>query len=109
MIFKKFAALAAVLSTVAFAASAQSFSDIYGRNLVSDQGTITINANGTMGGIFNGQDFSGRWWTEDGVFCREGTVGGTAFGPACQTIRMNGNRISFTTVDGARTTTYRIQ
>ena len=109
MKFLKLIPTAIVLSTVAITASAQSFSDIYGRDLVGDQGTIQINANGTMGGVFNGQDFTGRWWTEEGIFCREGSVGGTPFGPACQTIRMSSGRISFTTVDGARTSTYRIQ
>ena len=109
MNFIKSVAVAATLSTVAGGAVAQSFSDIYGRDLVGEQGTIRINGNGTMDGIFNGQDFRGRWWTEDGTFCREGSVGGTEFGPACQTIRMSGGQISFTTMDGGRTTTYQIQ
>lgn len=109
MTFLKSTAAAIVLCALAVPASAQSFSDIYGRDLVGEQGTISINANGTMDGVFNGQDFRGRWWTENGNFCREGSVGGTPFGPACQTIRISGGRISFTTIDGARTTTYRIQ
>ena len=109
MTFIKRTALAAALSTLAFAASAQSFSDIYGRDLVSSDGVIQINGNGSMTGTFNGRELNGRWWTEDGVFCREGTLGGTPFGPACQTISMGNGQISFTTTDGARTTTYRIQ
>ena len=44
MKFLKFVAIAAVVSTVTTPALAQSFDDIYGRSLVSDQGTITINA-----------------------------------------------------------------
>ena len=45
----------------------------------------------------------------DGIFYREGSLGGTPFGPPCQTIRMGNGQISFTTTDGDRTTTYRIQ
>lgn len=109
MKFFKSATIATVLSAVAMAASAQSFSDIYGRKLVNDQGVVSIFANGKMGGVFNGKDFKGRWWTEGGNFCREGSVDGKPFGPACQTIRMSNGKIIFTTVDGKRTTTYRIQ
>lgn len=91
------------------AANAQSFSDIYGRNLVSDRGTIVIRANGTMGGTFDGQDFQGRWWTEGGNFCREGSVGGTSFPAACQTIGMGNGTVSFTTIGSNRTNTYQIE
>jgi len=109
MKFFNITGLAILLSTAALDAAAQSFSDIYGRSLVGDRGTVVINADGSMTGVFDGQQLTGRWWTDAGNFCREGSLGGTAFGPACQTIRMGNGQISFTNVDGPRTTTYRIQ
>ncbi len=109
MSFVKFGLIAIALSTVAVSASAQSLSDVYGRKLVSDQGFVTINGNGTINGVFDGKKLRGRWWTENGNFCRKVSLGGENFGTACQTITMRNGIIKFTTVDGSRTTTYRIQ
>lgn len=85
-------------------ASAQSFSDIYGRTLSSDFGTVVIHANGRLSGQFGDRSLEGRWWANDqGQFCRTGTLGGEALPERCQTIAIRNNRITFSGADGERT------
>ena len=89
---------------LATAASAQSFSDIYGRTLVGDNGTIVINGNGSWGGSFNGTDFTGSWTVRDGRFCGSANGGQER----CREIRMNARTITFIDGDGNRSR-YQIQ
>lgn len=98
---------AAVSATLAFspgAATAQSFSDVYGRTLVGSNGTIVIESDGRWGGTFNGTDFTGRWTVRNGRFCGEANGGAER----CRDVRMSGNAITFISGDGTRST-YRIR
>ncbi len=91
------------------AASEQTtLSDVYGRNLTSDQGTVVINSDGTLTGQFGSNQLTGTWETEDGLFCREGTIGTRALERECQSVTMSGNSISFVSLDGTRSDTYTI-
>lgn len=90
-------------------ASAQSFSDIYGRTLTDDRGTVVIYGNGRITGQFGDDAFEGTWWSNDqGHFCRVGTFQGQNLPERCQTIAMGNGSITFSDVDGDRVVTYRI-
>ncbi len=102
-LFKRLA-VAACFVTLAGGAAAQSFSDIYGRTLVGDNGTIVINGDGSWGGTFNGQDFTGTWTVRDGRFC--GQANGNE--PRCRDVRMSGTKITFISGDGTRSA-YRVR
>ena len=105
MIFRLRLICAAVcLAGITSGAAAQSFSDIYGRTLAGENGTIVINGNGTWGGSFNGTDFTGSWTVRDGRFCGSANGGRER----CRDIRMNARTITFIDGEGNQSR-YRIQ
>lgn len=90
-------AIACALSSPAVA---QSFSDFLGKSMSNNAGTITINKNGTVRGSINGQDVRIKWKSEGGKFCREGKLGANNLPKKCQSIRIQGTKISFIDPDG---------
>ncbi|MEM6610189.1 MAG: hypothetical protein AAF689_16615 [Pseudomonadota bacterium] len=90
------------------AAHAQSFSDVLGRTLTNEQGSVVIQSNGTLSGTLGGQTLRGTWDVVDGLFCRQGSLGTQTIERACQTVRMGGNTISFVNSDGQVSSRYDI-
>ena len=103
----KFFFIAAFCCSVSTPALAQtSFSDILGKTLKSDAGTVVIKKNGTGSGALNGQKLKLKWTAENGKFCRQGKLGKNDIPKKCQSIRIKGNTISFINPDGSLSSSY---
>lgn len=72
------------------------------------EGNLTINANGTVTGDFEGAATNLVWTEEGGLFCREGTIGTNAVPNKCQNIVIDGNQVSFFNRDGSLSSVYRL-
>lgn len=99
--------LMALSSTSAHAQT--TFSDIVGRTLSNERGSVVINADGTLVGQFGNAELNATWDVEDGLFCRQGTIGSQALERACQTITIRNGLVSFVNEDGSSQTPYTIQ
>lgn len=70
---KIFLATAIVFTvTTAFADTTDVLQSILGKNLTNDQvSQSSINADGTLSGVYNGTAYSGTWEIKNGQYCRE--------------------------------------
>ena len=93
--------------TAAFAQS--SFSDILGKSLTNEDGTVVINRDGTVTGTLGGNDLALDWSVEGGKWCREGKLGSNDVPKKCQTIRIKGDQISFIDANGSVSSAYTIE
>ncbi len=57
--------------------------------------TVFVTPDGKIGGKAYGREVSGAWVWRDGYFCRDLYWGQRDFGPNCQEVRVNGNKIRF--------------
>lgn len=109
MIFGARAGLTVALALVAGASHGQSFGDLIGRELSNQYGHVVIEPGGRLVGEFNGAGLHGRWWVQDGLFCRDGQIGDAVLERQCQTIRIQGDHVSFFNSDGTPSGTYRME
>ncbi len=96
--------LVSCLATPGFAQA--SFSDIVGRTLSNEQGSLVINADGTLQGQFGSSELTATWDVEGGLFCRQGAFGDRSLDRACQSIVLRGNDVDFVNQDGSVSSSY---
>lgn len=63
--------------------------------------SVFVTSDGKIGGKAFGRDVRGAWRWQDGFFCRDLYWGETDFGPNCQEVRVDGNKIRFASDRGA--------
>jgi len=73
---------------------------VVGRTVSLGDGSSTTNADGTITGQFGGKPIVGTWTWEDGLFCREGTVGAELMERDCQRLEIAGDNLRVTRNSG---------
>ncbi len=63
--------------------------------------SVFVTRDGKIGGKAFGREVSGKWQWQNGFFCRDLYWGETDFGPNCQEVRVNKNKIRFASDRGA--------
>lgn len=66
-----------------------------GKNMTIMGISVFVTPDGKIGGNAYGRPVSGAWSWRDGFFCRDLFWGERDFGPNCQEVRVNGNKIRF--------------
>jgi hypothetical protein len=109
--FRTFALSIALCATLPFSAQAfERISDramfvntVDGRDLRIPLYALTLNvrADGAIVGRAAGWGITGLWVWEDGYFCRDMDWSGREIDYNCQLVEVSGNRIRFTTDQGA--------
>jgi len=69
---------------------------VAGRDLTAFAVELTVTPDGTIEGRAFGQPIMGSWVWRDGYFCRVMEVGARVFPENCQTVSLDGTRITFT-------------
>lgn len=100
--------LAACETTTGGTAQTGAFSAILDRPLTRDEGTVTINSDGTLTGTLKGRAVNFTWTEENGLFCNGGTVGSKIVPRTCESLVIDGGKVSFVDQDGTVSTTYTI-
>ncbi|MEM9433722.1 MAG: dihydrodipicolinate reductase [Pseudomonadota bacterium] len=73
---------------------------VEGRNLTLFGIRLVVTPDGVIDGRAFGRDVKGQWQWRDGFFCRDLYWGTRDLGPNCQEVRLNGNKIRFTSDRG---------
>lgn len=100
--------IGAVLASTDASLAQTTFSDLVDKTLTNDQGSVVISADGTLSGQFGSNQLTATWDVEDGLFCRQGSIGDRTLERACQSISIRGNQVSFINQDGSVSSTYSI-
>ena len=74
---------------------------VQGKKLTRPLIKLEVSSDGRISGRGATWDVEGNWSWQDGYFCRDLFWGGDALGYNCQEVRVNGNRIRFTSDRGA--------
>ena len=74
---------------------------IVGKTLTFAGNTLTINADNTISGPWDGSGIIGTWYWDDAYWCREVAVGGVERGLDCQAWTTTGTEATFTRDRGA--------
>ncbi|MEO9820949.1 MAG: dihydrodipicolinate reductase [Paracoccaceae bacterium] len=74
---------------------------VQGKKLTRPLIRLEVSADGRISGRGATWDVEGNWSWQNGYFCRDLFWGGDALGYNCQEVRVNGNRIRFTSDRGA--------
>lgn len=83
-------------------ASAQEFNTLVnGKTLTRPLVKIKVSPNGSITGRGATWDISGNWTWKNGFFCRSLEWGGDDLGYNCQEVRASGEKIRFTSDQGA--------
>ena len=73
---------------------------ITGKTLTRPLIRLEVDPKGTISGIGARWEVTGNWSWRDGYFCRDLFWGGDSLGYNCQEVRVNGERIRFTSDKG---------
>ena len=95
-------------ATTQSANQASAISQIVGKTLLHDNGSLTINSDGTISGTHKRGAVNMTWTEENGLYCREGTVGSVTVPRKCQTVTVSGQTVTFINPDGSVSATYTI-
>ncbi len=63
--------------------------------------TLRVDPNGVIEGRAFGQQVTGAWRWQSGLFCRDLTFGKRNLGPNCQVVQKNGDTVRFIADEGA--------
>lgn len=74
---------------------------VAGRQLTHLGVALTVGDNGRISGRAFGKAVTGSWNWQDGYFCRTMTWGDEVLPHNCQTVRLEGSRLRFTSDQGA--------
>lgn len=74
---------------------------ISGKTLARPLVRLQVSPEGAIEGRGAHWDVTGKWRWQNGYFCRDLNWGGDDLGYNCQEVRVNGNRIRFTSDQGA--------
>lgn len=69
---------------------------VVGRELAYPEGTIMLEAGGTVGGAFGDDVVSGDWSWQNGLVCREVWIGPRTYPETCLTPEIAEDRVRFT-------------
>lgn len=74
---------------------------IVGKTLTFQGNSLTVNADGTLSGPWDGSGIQGTWVWDNGAMCREASIGTRELDPDCQTFVVNGSTVTVTRNRGA--------
>lgn len=89
-------AVDATSGTTALTTEAAFRQAIVGKTLTFNGSSLTINADNTISGPWDGSGITGTWYWDDAYWCREVAVGGVERGLDCQAWTTTGSEATFT-------------
>lgn len=68
--------------------------EVVGRVLIGEHASIVIHEDGRISGKARGKKLTGKWWWKGKYFCRTIEIGGKSRGRDCQTVFLEGDRLT---------------
>ena len=67
---------------------------VVGKRVISENGYVVMHEDGTLSGKAGGKKITGKWWWKGKYLCRTAKLGGKSRGQDCQTIFLEGDKLT---------------